>query len=184
MRQCRRISRTANAIALLLLSVGILTLSSDTGSAEPNARAATVEAAVTTALESDVNVAVIVSLRGGPRDGGAQGMQDWAKETQDRVLSDLGQTDFALARRYAAVPALAGIGASGPIARLAAHPDVAAISLDRNLQATLGESVPLINADDVHGLGVTGESVVAAVMDTGIDTDHPDLADDLLSERS
>ncbi|PIQ04546.1 MAG: hypothetical protein COW72_03425, partial [Candidatus Nealsonbacteria bacterium CG18_big_fil_WC_8_21_14_2_50_37_10] len=34
-----------------------------------------------------------------------------------------------------------------------------------------------INADDVWTLGYTGSGVTVAVLDTGIDTDHPELAD-------
>ena len=66
---------------------------------------------------------------------------------------------------------------------LAAHPDVISIAIDGEVYASLGESVPLINADDVHLLGVTGEGIEVAVLDTGIDTNHPDLADDILSEN-
>lgn len=38
-------------------------------------------------------------------------------------------------------------------------------------------SVQQINADDVWALGYTGTGRVIAVLDTGIDTDHPELAD-------
>jgi len=36
-----------------------------------------------------------------------------------------------------------------------------------------------INADDVWTLGYTGSGVTVAVLDTGIDTDHPELADSI-----
>jgi len=36
-----------------------------------------------------------------------------------------------------------------------------------------------INADDVWALGYTGTGVTVAVLDTGIDTDHPELADSI-----
>ena len=44
-------------------------------------------------------------------------------------------------------------------------------------------TVPLIGADERHAHGVTGDNVVVAILDSGIDTDHPDLGDDLLREE-
>ncbi|WP_332306766.1 S8 family serine peptidase [Saccharomonospora xinjiangensis] len=48
--------------------------------------------------------------------------------------------------------------------------------LDAPVKATLAESVPQIGADKAHTGGVTGDGVRVAVLDTGIDADHPDLA--------
>lgn len=39
----------------------------------------------------------------------------------------------------------------------------------------LSESLSIINADTVHGWGITGENVVVAVLDTGIRKSHPDI---------
>ena len=41
----------------------------------------------------------------------------------------------------------------------------------------------VMNVDQVHALGFTGTGVTVAILDTGIDTDHPDLADDLIGEQ-
>jgi subtilisin family serine protease/PKD repeat protein len=64
---------------------------------------------------------------------------------------------------------------------LAAQPDVLLVERDRVLWADLAQSVPLINADDVWALqnatgrNITGEGVVIANIDTGVDYTHPDL---------
>ncbi|MBU4266126.1 MAG: S8 family serine peptidase [Candidatus Altiarchaeales archaeon] len=41
-----------------------------------------------------------------------------------------------------------------------------------------------INADDVWSLSYTGEGVTVAVLDTGIDTDHPELVGDIVGGQS
>ncbi|NQU99036.1 S8 family serine peptidase [Candidatus Woesearchaeota archaeon] len=57
------------------------------------------------------------------------------------------------------------------------------VFLDATVNTTLYDSVPLINADDVwnytdsNGLPVTGEGVTIAIIDTGIDYNHPDIGD-------
>ena len=102
---------------------------------------------------------------------------------QNSVLADLDPSDFRVKYRYRAVPALAGSVTRAGLARLAANPLVVKIDLDVGGTGSLGGSVPLISADNQHSSGVTGEGVVVAVLDTGIDTDHDDLADDLIHQE-
>jgi len=60
-------------------------------------------------------------------------------------------------------------------------PDVKKVWKDENLTILLQDSVPLINADDVwaeqnvSGFNITGESIIVAILDTGIAYDHSDL---------
>ncbi len=151
------------------------------------AHGAVVQPAVRQALARQPTVRVLITLREPLALRSAQldvdALRAQVATTQAAVLADLPPPDFDLARRYQAVPALAGQVNADGLAALATHPEVVDVALDRKMRATLGESVAQINADDAHNLGLTGDGVVAAVLDTGIDTDHPDLADDLLSER-
>ncbi|MPZ26148.1 MAG: S8 family serine peptidase [Micromonosporaceae bacterium] len=50
------------------------------------------------------------------------------------------------------------------------------VLLDQVLHIDLAESVPQIGAPEAWDAGVTGQGVTVAVLDTGIDTGHPDLA--------
>lgn len=61
-----------------------------------------------------------------------------AAERQERVLSVLTDSDFALTHRYELASAMTGrITASG-VEKLATHPDVAGIGMDRSGKARLG----------------------------------------------
>ncbi len=62
------------------------------------------------------------------------------------------------------------------IMRLESEPDVVRIYQDLPVHAWLDVSVPHIQVPRVWGEGLTGEGVRLAVVDTGIDQEHPDLA--------
>jgi len=103
---------------------------------------------------------------------------------QEEVLARVHPSGFAAKHKYRAVPAMAGrVLTEAGLAKLAAHPHVAKIDLDVGASVVLDSSVPLIGADLRHALGNTGSGVVAAVLDTGIDTDHDDLFDSLVWEE-
>ncbi|MGW7438282.1 S8 family peptidase [Streptomyces sp. NPDC054849] len=54
--------------------------------------------------------------------------------------------------------------------------DVAKLWLDGRVKAGLKESAPLIGAPEAWAAGYTGKGVKVAVLDTGIDVNHPDFA--------
>ncbi len=69
-------------------------------------------------------------------------------------------------------------------------PNIKDVYPDYKIYATLDESIPLINADDVwnirddFGNYITGQGITIAILDTGVDYNHPDLKDNYISNGS
>lgn len=105
-------------------------------------------------------------------------------ELQTQVLGKLTPTEFQPYRQYHYVPGLAGTVNAAGLAKLQADPLVAAIQLDHPGQAHLQESLPGLDANLVHtNAGLTGNGVTVAVLDSGIDSDHPDLGPALVAQH-
>jgi subtilisin family serine protease len=101
----------------------------------------------------------------------------------DRIARSFAPDEFDLRWRYQSVNALAGsINASG-LLRLLEDPSVEGVDIDPGGSAQLAQAVPLVNLDALHALGYTGEGVTVAVLDSGLDTDHTDLFDDLVAQQ-
>jgi subtilisin family serine protease len=100
------------------------------------------------------------------------------------ALLSAGGFGFTPTRRFAHLPAMAGSLSSQALARLARLAEVSFIQTDSPGHGALTVAVPAIGGDvakrDYH---VTGKGVRVAVLDTGINTTHPDLSSSLVSTQ-
>ena len=126
---------------------------------------------------------VHVLLKPGPLLPPAQRAEQQAlvAAAQGRILDRMAPGEFNVTYRCRNFGVVTGWVSWSGLAKLASHPDVERVGPDGHGQAMLAESVPFINADDVQALGFKGGSVTVAVLDTGIDTNHQDLSDDILA---
>jgi subtilisin family serine protease len=167
----------AMLVSLLVALIGYLTSSVQAQSPDNPAD-------ITAAPTADESVRVIVALQA-PQAGVEVGVRlQTVVQTQREVLAALPPNSFQVIHQYQALPGLAGRVTTQGLDALLDQPQVEAVALDLPVEAALIESVSLIGADIVwHQLGFTGAGVNVALLDTGIDTDHPDLADNLVAQK-
>ncbi|MCW5568785.1 MAG: S8 family serine peptidase [Dokdonella sp.] len=85
--------------------------------------------------------------------------------------------DLVTTMTYETLPVLAAEGTPPTIVSLAENPSVERIWYDLPVHTWLDVSVPLIEAPRVWENGRQGTGVKVAILDTGVDLNHPDLKD-------
>ncbi len=127
---------------------------------------------------------VVVALAT-PRMVGDIGAQaDVVAQAQTNVLASMAAEDFQLVYRFQVIPGMVGLVNEQSLEALRNNPQVVAVAPDLPVHAALSESAAVIGADRVWTeFGLTGAGVNVAVLDSGVDLTHPDLADNIVAQH-
>ncbi|MEM7582225.1 MAG: S8 family serine peptidase [Acidobacteriota bacterium] len=109
--------------------------------------------------------------------------QQAVASARERVLAAISAGELALQRQFTSVPAVAGDITRRGLEELLLEPSVRRVDLDVGGGGNLSESIPLSSFDTVQMAGLTGTGTTVAVIDSGYDTDHADLSDNLVAEQ-
>jgi len=131
-----------------------------------------------------VEIGARESFRADARLGRAAALEQRARirAVRQRVLNRLGAAGAGSARQFNTVPFVAIDADAAALDALSADPDVKSVRADRIFVSTLSKSIPLIEADVAHAMGLTGVGQAVAIVDTGVDGAHPFLAGKVVEE--
>ena len=94
-----------------------------------------------------------------------------------------GETNLDLGQQYELIPAQVVSGTPEALLQLRQSPAVAQIWEDLPVHTMLDVSVPLVRAPQMWNLGFDGEGIKVAVVDTGVDPNHPDFDTRILAVK-
>jgi subtilisin family serine protease len=186
-RACYKTLRAIWSAALTLILLGVGGGLGDPALAQAASQSASTTlqlAQIEQALQTDGSARVVVALRQ-PYATSAVARKAQMAQAQSRVIEALSATqDFQVVHRYQTVPGLVGVATSQGLENLRRHPDVQAVALDMQIHASLTESAAVIRANRVwNDLGITGAGINVAVLDSGVDLNHPDLVDHIVAQH-
>lgn len=108
------------------------------------------------------------------------------KQQADTVLSSLPGTNYRLRRRFSQVPALVLDVDGQGLRRLEHNPRVVSVDIDHGgtgAAMSPDESSVLNHVDALQPAGLDGRGMKVAVIDSGVDTDHLDIAPRLVDQQ-
>lgn len=103
-------------------------------------------------------------------------------QAQDALISRLSGYAVTIGQRFDYVPYIALQVDEAALQALWADPAVTSIVEDLEMAPAMTRSLPLTRAEGAHMIGYRGAGTAIAVLDTGYDKDHPDLAGKIVAE--
>jgi len=109
--------------------------------------------------------------------------QKQVSSNRTNILSTMTSEDYKLVRSYKAVPTIVIRASTATIREIAKSPLVLKIGLDNNGgSGHLNDAIPQTNIDLVKAIPLSGEGIEVAIIDSGLDQDHPDFANRVASQ--
>ncbi len=145
-------------------------------------------AALAERIADDGRTHVIVGLRTsfvpeGELDGTAvDGQRDRIGRIADGLEQELAGTDAGPMRRFETLATVVVEVGPSALEALLRSPRVASVEPEAEFTLELDESVALVGADVLHAAGVEGSGRAVAILDTGVDVDHPFFAGRVVAE--
>ncbi len=166
--------------ALFLLAAFLLPEAGDARMATPGV----VGAAVLSSVAESPSVRVVVLFEGDDLSlTDLEARSQAIAERRNAVLDQISPSEFRVTETFTNISAVGGWVTYEGLRKLLRDYRVQKIDLDVPGRMALAESSDLIRARDVQAQGITGAGVTVAVFDTGIDSGHPDLADDIVAQQ-
>jgi subtilisin family serine protease len=189
------INNNNNALRLILFALGLMAELSfaatqpapDDGSSQKPAYATHMQA-LEAKVQKSGTIRVIVRMKVPMHAAdilSAQGVRDQQtsiSQSQNRVLNGMIASHPKSVKRFKHIPYLAMEVDADTLTQLKASPDVIGVTEDLMMRANLTESVPLIGGTNAWSKGYSGAGQTVAILDTGVDKNHPFLAGKVVAE--
>lgn len=105
------------------------------------------------------------------------------RAAQQAVLATVRAEDIRVGRRFALISGFTATVTPAGLAALLATGDVLRVDGPRRGSGAAAQNVEQIHADAVHARDDLGQGVTVAVLDTGTDVTHPDIAGSVIAEQ-
>jgi len=101
---------------------------------------------------------------------------------RSRLMAELAISRHRIIREFETIPFVALEVWTDAMSLLDTSTHVVGVEEDRIERASLSQSVPLVGADQAWATGFDGTGIVVAILDTGVDREHPFLAGKVIEE--
>ena len=184
-------------IVVAVVAIGLLAPAAGVSAAKPHRPQAVtqrtvkpqrIEAGLAAKARERGSVRVIVNFRKGftasavASPSSRREYKSGVRTMSNRIAGITTSTGGQVVRRFTYLPSMAVYATPRTLAALKASPYVKSVAADTLSKPTLNESVPIVQGDTMAAAGWGGTNQIVAVLDTGVQRDHPFLAGKTVDE--